>query len=180
MLWFALVIVLVIIPLYLIFICNLSDQACKDIYPSFLTTSIIDVPCGVIIKDGKILLTKRLWNKEHALKWEIPGGKVEGSETNEQALVRELKEELGVNVQVGALLFKVDIHPPEVKRSCCVRLYFTQIISGTPKPLQASELKWFAPNELFELALCPANKKLLLEIVSYIRHYNELLRNNEA
>jgi 8-oxo-dGTP diphosphatase len=59
---------------------------------------------GVIIEDGKILIAKRIAKGGMGERWEFPGGKVEGGETDEQALVREYEEEFGVRVRVGAYI----------------------------------------------------------------------------
>lgn len=66
---------------------------------------------GIIIKKGKILTIKRM--KPEETYWVIPGGGVEDGETNETALIREMKEELGIDVIVGKLIFEMDSQKPE-------------------------------------------------------------------
>lgn len=61
---------------------------------------MVDVVCGVIWCDNKILIGRRNQNKSMAGKWEFPGGKVEGGETEKEALARELMEELGMQVDI--------------------------------------------------------------------------------
>lgn len=68
---------------------------------------------AVIIKDNKILLIKR--TKKDSVYWVIPGGAVEEKETNEEALKRECKEELGIDIQIKELLLEVKSQKPETK-----------------------------------------------------------------
>lgn len=60
---------------------------------------MINVVCAVIIFEGKVLATQRRWDKSNPNKWEFPGGKVEQYETNEESLIREIKEELNITIQ---------------------------------------------------------------------------------
>jgi mutator protein MutT len=82
---------------------------------------------AVIIKDGKILLIKRI--KADITYWVIPGGAVEKNETNEQALIRESKEELGIDVAIKDLLLKIDSEKPETKGQVEL-FYLCEIIGG--------------------------------------------------
>ncbi|WP_244231680.1 (deoxy)nucleoside triphosphate pyrophosphohydrolase [Rathayibacter sp. VKM Ac-2804] len=65
---------------------------------------VLDVVAAVIESDGRILACRRRPEKDAGGKWEFPGGKVEAGETHEQALAREIREELGVEIEVGELL----------------------------------------------------------------------------
>jgi 8-oxo-dGTP diphosphatase len=60
------------------------------------------VAAGVVVRDGKVLIGQRRKSDRHPYKWEFPGGKVESGETPRQALIRELKEELGIQAVAGA------------------------------------------------------------------------------
>src|SRR6185436_13382943 len=61
---------------------------------------MIPVTCAVILKEGKILVAQRSDSMKQALKWEFPGGKVEAHETAEQCLLREIKEELNITIEI--------------------------------------------------------------------------------
>ncbi|GAB6157839.1 hypothetical protein JCM39194_10390 [Desulfotomaculum varum] len=61
-----------------------------------------EVTAAIIINDGKVLIAKRAENQKLAGKWEFPGGKIESGETPEECLIREINEELGINIEVNA------------------------------------------------------------------------------
>ncbi len=71
------------------------------------------VVAGVLERDDKILICRRRADQPHALKWEFPGGKVEGAETPETALIRELREELGIESEAGSEIMRYEFAYPE-------------------------------------------------------------------
>ncbi|MGA2711512.1 MAG: (deoxy)nucleoside triphosphate pyrophosphohydrolase [Bryobacteraceae bacterium] len=70
------------------------------------------VVAGILERDGKILICRRRADQPHALKWEFPGGKLESGESPEAALVRELREELGIEATAGAELMRYEFAYP--------------------------------------------------------------------
>ena len=68
------------------------------------------VTAAILIKDGNILIAKRKSSDKLADKWEFPGGKIEKNETPEQCLIREIKEEFGIDVKVGEYLGEIEKH----------------------------------------------------------------------
>ncbi|POX40534.1 DNA mismatch repair protein MutT [Streptomyces sp. Ru73] len=99
---------------------------------------------GAVLDRGRLLAARRSAPPELAGRWELPGGKVEDGETPEAALVRELREELGVAVEpLARIPGEWPLKPGLVLRVWCVRL-----VSGTPRPLQDHDaLRWLAPGE---------------------------------
>ncbi|MGI5470672.1 (deoxy)nucleoside triphosphate pyrophosphohydrolase [Streptomyces sp. CA-132043] len=99
---------------------------------------------GAVLDRGRLLAARRSAPPELAGRWELPGGKVEEGETPEQALVRELREELGVAVEPLARI------PGEwpLKPGLVLQVWTVRLVSGTPRPLQDHDvLRWLAPGE---------------------------------
>ncbi len=116
-----------------------------NIQGEFRTKQIL-VTAAVIINGNRILMTKRLPFGSEAGKWEFPGGKVEPGEDPRHCLKRELREELGINVEVGKAL---DIVSEVGNEAQLILIYFLcQIISGEPAPLQCQEVKWLHSQEI--------------------------------
>lgn len=135
------------------------------------------VPCAVIVREGKVLATRRPLHKEQGGKWESPGGKADEGETEPEALAREILEELGVRVAVGERICQMEGHPPELRKSARMIFYRCHILPGEPepRPLAASELGWFTPEEFLALDLCLANFHCRAEIVAAVEKVMEPL-----
>ena len=107
---------------------------------------MIKVIAAGIIKNNKVLIAQRPKNKTLALKWEFPGGKLEYNETTEECLIREIKEELDLDIiidkYIGENSYKYDFG--EVK----MILYTVSIKSGEPKLLEHIALKWVTAKEI--------------------------------
>lgn len=125
---------------------------------------VIDVSAGLIFRNGTLLITQRHASDHLGGLWEFPGGKREPGESFEQCLVRELEEELGIRVEVGAELEDVTHAYPEKR----VRLKFfkCRLLSGEPRPLGCSQLRWVAPAELERYDFPEADARLLLRLAS--------------
>lgn len=106
----------------------------------------IEVSAGLIFRSGKLLITQRHAGAHLGGLWEFPGGKREPGETFEQCLVRELREELGVDVQVGELLQSVTHSYPE--KTVHLRFFLCSLRGGEPQPLDCAACKWVTKDEL--------------------------------
>ena len=115
---------------------------------------------GALIKDNhnRILLCKRMDNDRFGSMWEFPGGKVEMHENKKEALKRELKEELGIEIKVGRLINRFEDEIPEMR--IYVYLYDCSILNGVPQCIECQDVKWITINECKELNLAPADKKI--------------------
>jgi len=124
----------------------------------------IEVVAAVIRRDGKILITRRLGNVHLGGLWEFPGGKVEPAESLEGALLREIREELGLDIIPGDELFTVEHDYPGKS----VRLHFFNctISHGEPQPLDVSDLQWVTPAQLAEFDFPPADAELIHKLMS--------------
>ena len=105
----------------------------------------VEVVAAVVEQDGSYLITRRLEGTHLAGLWEFPGGKILPGEKPENALKRELMEELGVGATVGERIETVDWSYPE--RSVRL-LFFRCVLEGEPKPLEGQAMRWATPAEL--------------------------------
>jgi 8-oxo-dGTP diphosphatase len=98
---------------------------------------------AAIVRDGRVLAARRTDPPETAGRWELPGGKVDPGETHEQALVREIREELGVTVAVRGWLPGEQPIGPYVLRVAVVAL-----VDGEPTPHEHDQVRWLGLDEL--------------------------------
>jgi len=122
-------------------------------------TPVIDVAAGLIFRDGKLLITKRHDDAHLGGLWEFPGGKREPKETFEQCLVRELGEELGIEVKVGELVESVTHEYPG--KTVHLKFFVCEWQKNEPQPLGCSEFKWVKAEELREYDFPEADARLL-------------------
>ena len=108
---------------------------------------------------GRILLARRTDGRDLAGLWEFPGGKREPGESPEQALVRELQEELGITVQVGAPLINVPQEYPDKRLHLDVR--HVSAWTGVPRGIEGQALAWIAPDKLPSYNMPPADRPVV-------------------
>lgn len=107
---------------------------------------MIDVTCGIILKDTKVLVTQRGEKMQLPLKWEFPGGKIEANETEDECLHRELKEELGVEIEI---LEKLESKPFHYEKfSINLIPFVANYISGEIMLHEHKDFKWLTREEL--------------------------------
>ena len=115
---------------------NLHDSGSTIRHPSL----VIEVSAALIFRGGKLLITQRHAKAHLGGRWEFPGGKRETGETFEAALVREIREELGVEIVVGELFEEISHAYPE--KSVHLKFFLCKLISGEPQPLDCAAVKW--------------------------------------
>ena len=120
---------------------------------------VIRVVAGVLIRDGRVLAAQRAAGTREAGLCEFPGGKLEHGEDDATALVRELREELGVTVRVGAAV-GVSEHAYAHGTIRLVALACT-LVDGEPAALDHAELRWLAPAALGTVEWAPADVPFL-------------------
>lgn len=113
------------------------------------------VVAAVVRRDNRLLVCRRPVHKHYGGLWEFPGGKVAADERDEDALARELREELGV-ILVSASPAEFEAADPH---SAFVIAFATVTISGEPSCLEHSELAWAAPSELQRFSLAPTDTR---------------------
>ncbi|EPH43072.1 (deoxy)nucleoside triphosphate pyrophosphohydrolase [Streptomyces aurantiacus] len=117
-------------------------------------TDRIVVVGAALYDDGRLLAARRSAPAELAGRWELPGGKVEPGERGEDALVRELREELGVEAEPLARV------PGEFElgRGYVMRVWRARLLAGEPRPLEDhDELRWLRPGELWTVDWLPGD-----------------------
>ncbi len=122
----------------------------------------IEVSAALIFRDGKLLITRRPAQSHLGGLWEFPGGKREAGETFEQCLIREIREELGVEISVGELFEEISHDYPE--KSVRLKFFICQLLSGKPQPLGCAGVKWVAETELAGFQFPAADARLLRKL----------------
>ena len=121
----------------------------------------VRVVAAVIESDHKIFATQRGYG-EFKGGWEFPGGKIEPGETPQQALVREIKEELDTEIEVGELIDTVEYDYPSFHLS--MDCFWCKIVKGNLVLLEAEASKWLAKDELYSVEWLPADEGLIKKI----------------
>ncbi len=123
---------------------------------------------ALIDADGRVLLAQRPGGKHLAGLWEFPGGKVDDGETPEAAVVRELREELAVDITESCLApFTFASHAYE-DFQLLMPLYVCRVWKGTPTPLEGQTLSWVRPLAMASLPMPPADAPLVAMIRDFL------------
>jgi 8-oxo-dGTP diphosphatase len=125
---------------------------------------VINVTCAIILKGNKVLVTQRSEKMKLPLKWEFPGGKLESNETEQECIIREIKEELNINIEIIG------------KLSCCIFDYgsfninlipfISNYISGEIVLSEHKDFKWMKKSDLSSLDWAEADLPILKEFLS--------------
>ena len=129
------------------------------------TRNSIEVSAALIFHDGKLLITQRHAHAHLGGLWEFPGGKREADESFEKCLVREIREELGVEISVGELFEEITHDYPE--KSVHLKFFRCRLDSGEPQPLGCAAFKWVAKAELDDFEFPAADARLLEKLRAY-------------
>jgi len=116
----------------------------------------------LIFHAGKLLIAERPAKSHLGGLWEFPGGKRKPDETFEQCLVREIREELGVEISVGKLFESVTHAYPE--KTVHLKFFVCRLTGGEPKPLGCEAVKWAGKSELGDFEFPAADARLLLKL----------------
>ena len=122
---------------------------------------LIVVAAALVDRDGRLLVQRRPAGKPMAGLWEFPGGKLEAGETPEQALIRELAEELAIDVEAACLAPACFASDTLGDRHLLLLVYVCRKWCGTPTARHADALRWVRPVELHALDMPPADKPLI-------------------
>lgn len=126
---------------------------------------LLVVACALVDPDGRVLIAQRPEDKHHGGLWEFPGGKVEPGETPEQAVVRELREELGIEPCEQCLQpFAFASEPREASGHLLMPLYVCRRWDGFVNPAEGQKVAWVRPDQFTQYAMPPADKPLAAEL----------------
>lgn len=123
-----------------------------------LITKHINVVAAVICSNGKIFATQRGYGDFKGY-WEFPGGKVENGETKEQALIREIEEELRTKIHIDKHIKTIDYDYPTFHIT--LSFYLCRVEEGSLTLIEHKSAKWLSPQELTSLNWLPADKNFV-------------------
>ena len=115
-------------------------------------------------RDGRVLIAQRPPGKDMAGLWEFPGGKVEPGETPEDALAREVREELGCDIEIDRIDEVVFHAYPDF--DLYILVYASRITAGTPRPIEVADVRWVEAPQLPALDLLPADYPLARKLAT--------------
>jgi len=121
----------------------------------------IEVTAGLLRRGRRLLVSQRRGGE-----WEFPGGKVEPGETPEEALARELEEELAVRVEVGPLFLSLEHDYPD--RRIILHTFWCRLRDGQPKALGVRDFRWVEPEALTGLDLLAADRRVAGRLLEQI------------
>ncbi len=122
---------------------------------------VLVAAAALVDGDGRVLIARRPEGKAMAGLWEFPGGKVAPGETPEEALIRELAEELGIDVAENCLApFAFASHGYDGFH-LLMPLYVCRVWNGSARPLEGQTLKWVRPARLRDYPMPPADRPLI-------------------
>jgi len=127
--------------------------------------SQIEVSASLIFRDGKLLIAQRQASAHLGGLWEFPGGKREPQETFEECLVREIREELGVEISIGELF--EEITHAYAEKTVRLKFFICELLNGEPQALGCAAFKWIEKLEMADFQFPAADAQLLEKLRAY-------------
>ena len=124
---------------------------------------VTEVVAALIWREGKFRICQRPAHKARGLLWEFVGGKVDPGESKQQALIRECREELAVEVAVGDVFMEVLHEYPDLLVR--LTLFNSAIVAGTPQMLEHNDIQWITVEQIPEFDFCPADVDILKKLM---------------
>ena len=121
-----------------------------------------EVVAALIWEQDKFMICQRPAHTARGLLWEFVGGKVEPGETREQALIRECREEMAVELDVVGVFTEVVHEYPDL--TVHLTLFHAAIREGTPEKLEHEDIRWITVNEIDQYVFCPADEEILAKL----------------
>ncbi len=127
-----------------------------------MTQPVLEVGAALIFKNGQFLITQRLESDSFGGYWELPGGKKEPTESLEECVLRELKEELDIVVEIRHFFRILTYHYPQ--RSVRLNIFFCSHKDGEPKTIECQAFAWVDPKDLPTYRFPEADQTLIQEL----------------
>ena len=124
--------------------------------------TMTEVVAALIWKEERFMICQRPAHKARGMLWEFVGGKVEPGESKEQALVRECREELAVEVAVGDIFLEVTHTYPDI--TVHLTLFHASIVQGVPQKLEHNDIRYITVDEIPQYEFCPADEVILQKL----------------
>ncbi len=121
-----------------------------------------EVVAALIWQGERFMICQRPAHKARGMMWEFVGGKVEPGESKEQALVRECREELAVEVAVGDIFLEVTHTYPDI--TVHLTLFHASIVQGVPQKLEHNDIRYITVDEIPQYEFCPADEVILQKL----------------
>ena len=121
-----------------------------------------EVVAALIWQGERFMICQRPAHKARGMLWEFVGGKVEPGESTEQALVRECREELAVEVAVGDIFLEVTHTYPDI--TVHLTLFHASIVQGVPQKLEHNDIRYITVDEIPKYEFCPADEVILQKL----------------
>ena len=138
-----------------------APEGAGESAPAGATPIVLVAAVALVDADGRVLLARRPPGKAMAGLWEFPGGKIGDGETPEQALIRELREELGIDTEQSCLAPLAFASHGYEDFHLLMPLYVCRVWSGTATPREGQELRWVRPARLRDFPMPPADAPLI-------------------
>lgn len=136
----------------------------------------IEVAAAIIVREGRILVCSRPRGSELADFWEFPGGKAEPGETLREALIREIREELDLEILPGEIFWRLDHDYPDKSVRVTFFLASQTDPSAEPVPRDDQQMRWVTPDELDAVRFLPAD----LPVACALRYHFQMKKKNAS
>ena len=127
---------------------------------------------GLVFRDGKLLITQRHADAHLGGLWEFPGGKREGNETFEECLKRELREELGIEVEVGEVLESLTHAYPE--KTVALKFFRCRWKQNEPRAIDCLDLKWVTRGRVGQLRISSGGCAVVGDAAEFVRDFGPI------
>lgn len=127
---------------------------------------VVDVAAGVIIQDGKVLIARRIKGKHLEGMWEFPGGKLKPGESPQMAVIREIREEVNLEVIVEHLIDTVMCNYPD--RKIKIHFFKCRVLQGAIRAIKWGEVQWVNHQDFDQIGFPPANQPILSKVKGYL------------